>query len=100
LEFLSKPKHALQFFMSIAHAGDAGVHLVNPNVYLVSACVLFTAFGCASVVPPDGATVQQYGDDVAVVCNQSQDVFYVTCSADDVWVGEIGNCTTRSSWLI
>jgi len=51
------------------------------------------AFGCRSVVPPEGAVITRHGDDVAVVCNQSLEVFYVTCSADDVWVGELGNCS-------
>ena len=37
--------------------------------------------------------ITRHGDDVAVVCNQSLEVFYVTCSADDVWVGELGNCS-------
>jgi len=44
-------------------------------------------------VPPEGAVITRHGDDVAVVCNQSLEVFYVTCSADDVWVGELGNCS-------
>jgi len=55
--------------------------------------VCVVAFGCRSVVPPEGAVITQHGDDVAVVCNQSLEVFYVTCSADDVWVGELGNCS-------
>jgi len=45
------------------------------------------------VAAPEGATITRHGDDVAIVCNQSLEVFYVTCSADDVWVGELGNCT-------
>ena len=55
--------------------------------------VCVVAFGCRSVVPPEGAVITQHGDDVAVVCNQSLEVFYVTCSADNVWVGELGNCS-------
>jgi len=59
----------------------------------VCVCVCVVAFGCRSVVPPEGAVITQHGDDVAVVCNQSLEVFYVTCSADNVWVGELGNCS-------
>ena len=35
-----------------------------------------------------------HGNDVAIVCNQSREIFYITCGDGDVWVGETGNCTT------
>jgi len=38
---------------------------------------MVSAFGCRSVVPPEGAMITRHGDDVAVVCNQSLEVFYV-----------------------
>lgn len=58
----------------------------------------YRVFGCADVVLPIGATESRHGDDVAVICKHSLEVFYVTCQAD-VWVGEIGNCTTPASNL-
>src|SRR6218665_1704134 len=56
-------------------------------------------FGCADMVLPPGATMSRHGDDVAVICNESLEVFYVTCQAD-IWVGEIGNCTKPGQHLL
>ena len=47
---------------------------------------------------PDRAVMSRSGDDVAIICNESQEIFYVTCQGDR-WVGEMGNCTKTGKFM-
>ncbi|ELU09896.1 hypothetical protein CAPTEDRAFT_207686 [Capitella teleta] len=52
----------------------------------------YKVFGCKNLVPPEGASMTRYGENVKVVCNATQKTWYLTCRDGD-WVGEPGNCT-------
>jgi hypothetical protein len=56
-----------------------------------------TVTGCEDVIPPAGAHMKRTSDNTAaVVCNDSEETWYITCK-DDRWIGEPGNCTLTTA---
>lgn len=55
--------------------------------------------GCSDALLPARAVTSRNGDDVAIICNESLEIFYVTCQGSS-WVGEMGNCSKIGVILI
>ena len=49
--------------------------------------------GCADLDPRGDLWISRTDDSVLVRCNDTNETWFLTCQ-DDVWVGEVGNCTT------
>ena len=54
--------------------------------------------GCADLELSNGAVVERKGDDELVVrCPGSRETWYMTCGADNRWIGDIFNCSSSTS---
>jgi hypothetical protein len=52
--------------------------------------------GCRDLHTPDGANVFRTGHSAVIVCNDTFDMWHVTCGRDGHWVGDVTNCSTRT----
>ncbi|ESO10184.1 hypothetical protein HELRODRAFT_168056 [Helobdella robusta] len=52
-------------------------------------------FGCSYSLLPSLATISNHGSDVSISCNDSYEIYYVTC-VENQWKGEIGNCSNNA----
>ncbi|KAK2191409.1 hypothetical protein NP493_53g09027 [Ridgeia piscesae] len=66
----------------------------------IARMLFYKVSGCVDIRPPRGATMQRHGDNAVVVCNSTQETWYMTCK-DGVWIGvPTTNCTSRSRELL
>ncbi len=50
------------------------------------------AVGCANIDIPSGMWMRREGDNLLVRCNQTEEIWYLTCE-NEAWKGRIGNCS-------
>ena len=57
---------------------------------------LFAAIGCPDPTAHTNAWVRRMGETLVAKCNNTDETWYLTCHNTE-WIGEIGNCTERTS---
>jgi len=67
-------------------------------IMLYLACydsLLHTVVGCADLELSKGAIMERKADDELIVrCPGSRETWYMTCGANNQWIGQIFNCST------
>jgi len=54
--------------------------------------------GCADPELSNGAMMERKADDELIVrCPGSRETWYMTCGADNKWIGEVFNCSSSQS---
>jgi hypothetical protein len=49
--------------------------------------------GCADVAEVHNAWVERQGDKTTVRCNFTGETFFLSCTGDGTWLGEVTNCS-------